>query len=278
VRLRGVEKPFLLRIYKSRDAVCEKEREIHRLVGQRIPVPEFYDLNTRCEIVDRPFAFIEWIDGVSMNEKLADCGTDERREIAAAAGGALADIHRFSFDLPGFFGEELKVAERLQLGPEMFLAFIEDCLSDGKAGHWLGPDLSLRLGRFARENANLLAQIEEESTLVHSDFNAWNLLLRKDRPGRIAAVLDWEFAFSASGVVDIGNMLRYEKPGSDFETHFIKGYVDAGGKLPDEWRKLSKLTDLVALCDLLNRSDGGENRINDLKGLIYGIVSEWDQL
>jgi aminoglycoside phosphotransferase (APT) family kinase protein len=46
----------------------------------------------------------------------------------------------------------------------------------------------------------------------------------------ISAVLDWEFAFSGSPPVDVGNMLRFREEQPDgFAAGFIAGYREAGG-------------------------------------------------
>jgi aminoglycoside/choline kinase family phosphotransferase len=42
--------------------------------------------------------------------------------------------------------------------------------------------------------------------LVHADFNPKNILVRG---ASVAAVLDWEFAFSGTPLFDVGNMLRF---------------------------------------------------------------------
>lgn len=89
----------------------------------------------------------------------------------------------------------------------------------------------------------------------------------------VSAVLDWEEAFSWNRYVDIGNMLRYEEDGSAFETYFIRAYQEQGGTLADNWKLLSKLEDLVALCDMLNHSTKETpNRMRDLLRLISKTV------
>jgi hypothetical protein len=57
----------------------------------------------------------------------------------------------------------------------------------------------------------------------------------------IAAVVDWEFAFSSgSPFIDLGNLLRPplgDLPG--FEEAVADGYRAAGRVLPDDWRRRS---------------------------------------
>jgi hypothetical protein len=85
----------------------------------------------------------------------------------------------------------------------------------------------------------------------------------------VAAILDWEFAFAGSILVDIGNMLRYERPGqSRYEPHFSRGLADAGVDLPDDWFLRARLADLPALCELLTREDVPDAVVVELKDLI----------
>ena len=189
---------------------------------------------------------------------------------AHAVGAVLADIHTFRFDQPGFFGEGLKVEEPLGVGKNMFRNFMEESLFNGKAGKWLGKETTERFWDFVNQNAVMLGESPKHYSLTHSDYNPWNLLI--DDNHNVSAVLDWEFAFSASPVHDIGKMLRFEEEGSPFEKRFIERICANGGELPREWRKLSKLNDLIALVDLLNRSDSGKNRIADLKRLIENTM------
>ena len=74
--------------------------------------------------------------------------------------------------------------------------------------------------------------------LCHSDFNQKPTdTARRYGRYRLAAVLDWEFAFSASGVVDIGNLLRFEHESPAVESSwFADAYRAAGGRL-DKWER-----------------------------------------
>jgi fructokinase len=100
-----------------------------------------------------------------------------------------------------------------------------------------------------------LAQLAAERNLVHGDFNGSNLLVQCV-PDKwcVAAVLDWEFAISGSPLNDAGNFLRYERAeGPLLEPHFSAGYLDAGGRLPHDWRRLAQILDLTAICQRLTR-------------------------
>ncbi|WP_411348593.1 hypothetical protein [Paenibacillus sp. WLX2291] len=69
-------------------------------------------------------------------------------------------------------------------------------------------------------------------------------------------------------------MLRYESAGSLYEQHVLEGYRAAGGELHPQWRLLSRMEDLLALCDMLNSSTSEmPNRIADLRRLIVQTVT-----
>jgi aminoglycoside phosphotransferase (APT) family kinase protein len=68
----------------------------------------------------------------------------------------------------------------------------------------------------------------------------------------VAAVLDWEFAFSGSPLLDVGHFLRYERAAQPLrEPQFSRGFVEHGGKLPEDWRHVVRVIDLTALADVV---------------------------
>jgi hypothetical protein len=90
----------------------------------------------------------------------------------------------------------------------------------------------------------------------------------------VAAILDWEFAFAASTFCDIGNMLRYERPGNPrYEPHFSRGLADGGWDAPGDWFLRARLADLPALCELLAREDVPDAIITEIGDLIRETTS-----
>ena len=101
--------------------------------------------------------------------------------------------------------------------------------------------------------ARELARLDQESSLVHGDFNKRNLLVQRIA-GKwvVSGVLDWEFAISGSPLCDVANFLRYEYSERPLaEPHFSDGFLQAGGALPQDWRRLARLLDLTAVCESL---------------------------
>jgi aminoglycoside phosphotransferase (APT) family kinase protein len=93
---------------------------------------------------------------------------------------------------------------------------------------------------------------DQDTTLQHSDYKPWNL---RGRDGRIAAVLDWEFAFSGPRLNDIGNFIRYsDRQPPEYLTRFAAGYQAGGGALPGDWFRLARLQDLIAIGFFFERA------------------------
>jgi hypothetical protein len=73
---------------------------------------------------------------------------------------------------------------------------------------------------------------------------------------------------------DVGNMLRYERPGQPrYEPHFSRGLIDAGWTPPDDWFLRARLADLPALCELLTRDDVPDAIVDELCDLVDGTTS-----
>ena len=52
-------------------------------------------------------------------------------------------------------------------------------------------------------------EVNSDATIVHNDFKLDNLMLAKDDPARIVAVLDWEMSTVGDPLVDLGLALTY---------------------------------------------------------------------
>lgn len=274
VEIEGSTTPYLLRIFTGGSDVASKEKAIAERLHGVVPVADYIYLDTSRILVEYDWALIEWKEGVLLRDILQ---RREEREIAKAAesvGSVLALIHSHTFESPGFFAGDLTIATPFNMDENEFYSFISESLDHGATGNWLGAEATEKVRSFCESHCSLISKIHEPPVLVHSDFNGLNLLMIERPEGfEVSAVLDWEFAFSGRRYADIGNMLRYEHDNSLFERHFIKAYRSSGGLLNENWVRLSKLEDLIALCDLLNRSTPEmPNRIADLRQLIIQTI------
>jgi len=95
----------------------------------------------------------------------------------------------------------------------------------------------------------------------------------------VAAVLDWEWAHAASPLFDLAILLRGNQgaplpPG--FAEAVANGYRTAGGHLPDEWRRATRLVDLVNLCEFLSApgQDASTTMIAAIRRLVQSTVDD----
>ncbi|WP_409296926.1 phosphotransferase family protein [Peribacillus sp. SCS-26] len=270
------EEVFVLRLYSQNPEACAIERKIAELLKGKIPAADVLYTDDTCEKADAPFLLMNFVSGVQLSEIILRKDSSLVKKAARDAGRHLARIHSLKFDGPGFFDGDLHIRETLSTGSREFIAFISESLNEGYGGKHLGLHLTDKVIRFCERHAVLLDELTVQNCLVHSDFNPLNILIEDQ--GHLAAILDWEYAFSGTPLFDIGNMLRYECLGDTILLQpFITGYTEYGGRLPERWLQMAKLLDLIALCGLLDKEACGEVRSADIRRLIQNTMDDWEQ-
>ncbi len=191
------------------------------------------------------FAVLEWIVGEPLH-RLLDGGA-ARAALGRAVGAVLARIHAVHFAQSGLIDDKLEIARPFVADKAFLVGYLRRSLVEGGGARFVPRDLGRAVMDYAEANGGLTWG--GPHCLVHSDFNGTNMLARE---GRIVAVLDWEFAFAGPPAADFGNLLR-NHPEEDFLGAVEAGYRGGGGRLPDNWRKLARITDLIAWAELLGR-------------------------
>jgi Ser/Thr protein kinase RdoA (MazF antagonist) len=175
------------------------------------------------------------------------------RDICEQLAFVAARIHDLRFPQCGLLGPGPKVTEPFANYAAGTVGFIQSCLDNPNLQRRLGANRCHRLHHCITHRPDLHEPFVTHQ-LCHSDFNQKNLLIRRDANGRyhLAAVLDWEFAFSGSSVIDIGNFLRFEHESPAVESSwFADAYRAAGGHLDQAWREQALFADLLAQCAFL---------------------------
>ena len=91
----------------------------------------------------------------------------------------------------------------------------------------------------------------------------------------MVTVLDWEFSFSGSPLLDVGHFVRYELRNAALrEPHFSQSFVEHGGYLPENWREIVRIIDLTALVECLTHNDLPGDVEAELLGLINATLTE----
>jgi len=260
---------LILRLYFRDKQAVYREQKIAELIHTTVPVAQFYVVD---DFEHYRYALVEYIEGISLCDLLLDHPKVPIGDIMHAVGTTLVAIQKYRFERPGFFDANLNVRD----------PFSAADLIDFIYGRLTHPSVIAQLEVSTLDAISRLIERYREyfpgdmTHLVHADYDPANILVRKiDGKWQIAAVLDWEFAFSGPWLCDVANMVRYahEMPPL-FEEAFLKGITDAGLVLPEHWRIAVDLLNLVSLIDSLAHGDPIQRprQRDDIMKLIQHII------
>jgi aminoglycoside phosphotransferase (APT) family kinase protein len=276
VRLSQAPWRVLLRLYQRDPAAVWRELALNRLVLRHdVPTAAFLHAEDTNAVTGGSYAVLAWADGRRLETVIPEMTAGGFPSLARSIGTTLAAIHGIAFDRTGFLDADLKIAEPVDLGREGLLAYLRECLIEGLGGERLGSALTDELMDFVRRNGVRLDSGLGRPCLTHADFNGSNILVRPDSKGgfEVAAVLDWEFAFSGAPAIDFGNLLRPPLAAEDgFAADLARVYRAAGGELPADWRVIAGIIDLFAWADFLNRPEAAPALIEDARRIVRRTI------
>lgn len=264
----------LLRLFRREPQQAVKEAALDRLVGGQVPTARFLYFAETNPVKEGPYAVLQWIDGVQLDNAARGADDAALHALGSAVGDALARIHEFRFDRSGFFAPDLSIPAAIDLDRDALLDFMHRCLREGPGGERLGWELTDRLFAFVQRHGHVLEAWLGDPCLTHADYNPSNILLtRGGTHVTVAAVLDWEFALSATPAFDFGILLR--PPLCDraaFVSGLARGYERAGGILPRDWLFIARLADLFAWADLLGQRSEDAALAADARHVITATI------
>lgn len=267
--------PVILRIYMREPAACQREFALHKLLNDKVPVAEIIYIDTSCSIIPYPFAVLEWVEGILMRDVVLAGEVEAIETCAFQAGKHLATLREIRLPHSGFFQKDLSVTP-FAVTPASFCL---DFLAKREIHLSLGSHLSAALEQVAESNSSLYPT-EQEVNLTHADYDPANVLVKQHQEGwQIAAILDWEFAFACSYLLDMGTFLRYShRLPRCYEQAFCRG-IEMGKTLPLDWKKSIKLMDIGSLLSLLehNPPEKSPNLHRDVVSLIQDTIENWEK-
>ena len=219
-----------------------------------------------------------YVDGHLLANIEDRLSTANCRDICEQLALAAARIHDLRFTQCGLLGPGPKITEPFASYATGTVGFMESCLDNANLQRRLDPERCHRLHRCLTHRPDL-HKPSATHQLCHSDFNQKNFLIRRNADGRhhLAAVLDWEFAFSGSSVIDIGNLLRFEHESPAVESGwFADAYRAAGGHLDKAWREQALFADLLAQCAFLIAPEELPNTFRTAIGVIDRTLAVLD--
>ncbi|HEY9474252.1 MAG TPA: phosphotransferase [Mycobacteriales bacterium] len=248
----GPSEVYVLRIHRRGATACAVEAALGQRLRGIVPVPEVVYADPEGETVGAPVTLSRWMQGQRLEEALTHANFADALEMGHSVGLTLARIGTVRFDRGGFFSDaSLQVRSACGTPAQQLIAYAWKRL--GRTVRGMPDELRRQYVELVVDEAPGLNRTDGASQLVHSDFGPRNLLVTQ-RYGRwkVAAVLDWEFAFSGSPLVDVASVLRFgEDLPEGYVDGFLTGYREGGGELSEGWEKLSRLLDVYAMCDLL---------------------------
>lgn len=174
-------------------------------LGIRVP-----NIRAVCEddsLLGVPFYVMDYIDGYVVTSELPpplDADPAARRRLADDLVDTLAEIHAAdvttpglaAFARPGNYNERQvrRFAQLWEINQTRELPTVVE------VGEWLA--------------ANVPAQLP--ATVVHGDYRLGNMIVARQQPDRIAAVLDWEMGTIGDPRADVGYLsATYSEPGGE---------------------------------------------------------------
>ena len=257
-RVRGRESAYVLRLHTRDPKAAARERALMSYLASdsRVSIPVAPLVYSDPEPSPGGYAYSIWgfVEGTLLQDLFKTLSVSELVDIAAACGRVAAAFTTHRFPTCGEFGANLSIVEEYGAPSRFVPDVVYKSLYGGLAGERLGVRLRDALWAVVERSAPLLEEVDGHYTLVHADYKRSNILLRRTATTwNVSAVLDWEFAFAGPPLIDVGLFLRAgEALPAGFRDAFAAGYRDAGGELPSDWLRLSRLVDLVSQVTFLN--------------------------
>jgi aminoglycoside phosphotransferase (APT) family kinase protein len=284
VRLGWGADSLVLRIYDRDPAACAKEVDLLSILRGQVPVPEVLRAEPNGLDGIGPFIVMRYVEGITFRQLKAMGDARALSEAAYSAGEALAAVGRAA--APRAEGRGQRADSCAGSPPPAWMCSRPPALSaaEGRASPALasrmGDRLLSQLHDFIRLWAPQLAALAADKRLVHGDFNKRNVLVGQVK-GKwvVTAILDWEFAFAGSPLVDVASFLRYERTSHPVaEPHFSRGFAAGGGSLPDDWRRLARAVDLSSLCLALTAESLPRDVAREILELIRATLEDRDPM
>ena len=267
LRLAGPPGTVVARCWRRAPGQAATELAVMRRAAAAVPVPRVLAADLSGP---RPAALLEDVAGLNAEAALL-ASPDEAEQIGEELGRAFGQLSALNFTQPGLFGgPDLLPLPWADASPvRQLLGYARPLVWNDAARAALGESAQAALWALIEEHAPLLAPLEGQAHLVHADANPKNMMLRRGPGGwRLAAVLDWEFAFSGASLTDLGNLLRFEpRAGSAHASGVVRGWKEGGGAAPQDFVTLARLLDLYSLLEFLNRPEAA------LHGAVLTLLS-----
>ena len=278
IEFSSCEPPVVLRLYRGDAAVCLKETAILRLVQSTVPVPEVIHVEPNGISGSPPFCILQFVNGLTFQQLKRTKDLGAIHQAAGSAGETLARMSAYQFSKPGRlqvdFENGLAVEDADDDEPDPIPRLLDVFLQSEHLQRRVEDSFRQRLHDFIWSWSNHLGALDNDRHLVHSDFGNRNILVDcLNGRWQVVAVLDWEFAHSGSPLLDVGHFLRYERSDANLrEPYFSSAFLESGGVLAPDWRRISQVLDLTGLVHCLTHDQLPDDVADEILQLIKSTL------
>lgn len=269
-------KRYVLRLCREQGSKVQAEYDILLSLNTKIPIPPplgFIDFDSKIE---KTIILMEYVEGVPLYAVEDSMTNKELLILSQELGSILAKIHSIHFNKSGFLGENLKVVDEWESFPAATMEYFIECLDDPIFAKRLTCIEITKLRKFIKKHFKLLAQTDFKNSLVHADFNSKNIIVKRSEKyaWTVSAIIDWEFAFSGSPFIDLGNFFRFKSEIPPYcERTFVEAYNQSSNTpLPSNWYEIASYLDLMAMFSFLRRDNENPRTFSTANQVISNIV------
>lgn len=246
----------VVRIYAGRGAsrgahAAEVDAAVLRLVRGLLPVAEVLEVRRADDSAGTPALLVtSWLAGSRLDEVLPTADDRLAATIGHHLGEILARLAQMPMLRPGVFLDgDLRIG-RFPAGGDDLADWVDRLGADGPLSGWAAEDRAA-LAALA-DRAQDVMDRTDRACLVHSDFNAKNLLV-DPATGEVTGVVDWEFSHAGGPFADLGNLLRFDRRPA-FARAVLAAYTDLVVDAPPDTLDRARAADLIALVELASRA------------------------
>lgn len=171
--------------------IMQAEIEVLNLIknNTEVPVPKVYDYNTKLDIIENEYFFMEYINGISLYKCKNSLPTENIQKIYTQLGIYTKEINSI---FGGEFGYISQENFKYMTWYESFYKLIDDVLLDGIDANIELPISYNELYDIVNSKKDLLNKVTEPR-LIHKDLWSGNIFVNVDN-SKITGIIDCERA------------------------------------------------------------------------------------
>ena len=250
---------YLLRITSDDPPLIQNEIAMNNQLAKIINLPKILVYRKR---ENRYFLIYEFIEGENFSQYLSRNKITKNEVVEIAE--IIAKIH-------SLIPEDIKLIKEMDLPP--FERWFDYFLSNKKTLSILGEKRRKTISNYIRNNSELLAQISEYRSFIHSDFRPANMLINT---AKVIYIVDWEYCTFGHSLADIGQFFRYRESFNEQDRKLLAIVYNnfARKKIPANWYSLSRLRDLINPLQMLGSVEKKLQQEVDLLKVVDDILTD----